>query len=110
MHLLALKIYKTNFDYLIKSVFKGFTQSFIGPWSNRSLGLMSVLFGFYFASTITAYYLEEYHQRVVVVAFLFSFNVSALEFSNKFTQGAFILAKTDPGAKVKIDKTSPPKK
>ena len=42
--------------------------------------------------------------KYLVVAFLFSFNVSALEFSNKFTQGAFILAKTDPGAKVKIDK------
>ncbi len=75
-----MKIYKTNFDYLIKSVFKGFSQSFIGPWRNRSLGLMSVLFGFYFASTISAYYLQEYNQRVVVVAFLCIF----LEFSIRY--------------------------
>ena len=42
--------------------------------------------------------------KYLIIAFLFSFNASALDFSNKFTQGAFILAKTDPGAKVKIDK------
>ena len=37
------------------------------------------------------------------IFFLLSFNASALEFSNKFIQGSFILGKTKPGAKVKID-------
>ena len=37
------------------------------------------------------------------IFFLLSFNASALEFSNKFIQGSFILGKTEPGAKVKID-------
>ena len=42
--------------------------------------------------------------KYILIIFLFSLKVSAVEFSSKFTQGSFILAKTEPGAKVKIDK------
>ena len=41
--------------------------------------------------------------KYILIIFLFSFKVSAAEFSNKFIQGSFILGKTNPGAKVKID-------
>ncbi len=41
--------------------------------------------------------------KYILTIFLFSFKVSAVEFSNKFIQGSFILGKTNPGAKVKID-------
>ena len=41
--------------------------------------------------------------KYILIIFLFSFKVSAVEFSNKFIQGSFILGKTNPGAKVKID-------
>ena len=54
-----MKVYKTNYDSFVKSFFKGLNNSLIGPWSSRSVGLLSVLIGFYLASTITAYYLEE---------------------------------------------------
>ncbi len=65
-----MKLFRTNFESLLKSVISGFIQSFIGPWKTRSIGLLSVLIGFYAASTISAYYLQEFSQRVIVVAVL----------------------------------------
>ncbi len=75
-----MKLYNTNFEMLIKSIFSGFNQSFLGPWKTRSLGLISVLIGFYLASTVSAYYLQQFNQRVIVVAFLCLF----LEFSVRY--------------------------
>jgi murein DD-endopeptidase MepM/ murein hydrolase activator NlpD len=42
--------------------------------------------------------------KYILLIFLFSFKVSAVEFNGKFIQGHFIIGKTDPGSKVKIDK------
>ena len=65
-----MKVYKTNYDSFLKSTFSGFSQTFIGPWRKRSLGLISVLLGYVLTSTIAPYYLEEYRQRIIVVAIL----------------------------------------
>ena len=42
--------------------------------------------------------------KYILIIFLFSFKVSAVEFNGKFIQGHFIIGKTDPSSKVKIDK------
>ena len=42
--------------------------------------------------------------KYILVIILFSFKVSAVEFNGKFIQGHFIIGKTDPNSKVKIDK------
>jgi len=42
--------------------------------------------------------------KYILLIFLFSFKVSAVEFNGKFIQGHFIIGKTDPNSKVKIDK------
>ena len=42
--------------------------------------------------------------KYILVIILFSFKVSAVEFNGKFIQGHFIIGKTDPESKVKIDK------
>ena len=42
--------------------------------------------------------------KYILLIFLFSFKVSAIEFKGKFIQGHFIIGKTDPNSKVKIDK------
>ena len=42
--------------------------------------------------------------KYFLVIFLFCFKVSALEFNGKFIQGHFIIGKTDPKAKILIDK------
>jgi len=65
-----MKVYKTNYDSFVKSLFKAINNSLNGPWRTRSLGLLSVLIGYYLASTITAYYLVEFRQRVLVVGLL----------------------------------------
>ena len=42
--------------------------------------------------------------KYILIIFFFSFKVSAAEFNGKFIQGHFIIGKTDPNSKVKIDK------
>ena len=42
--------------------------------------------------------------KYILIVFLFSFKVSAVEFNGKFIQGHFIIWKTKPNSKVKIDK------
>ena len=42
--------------------------------------------------------------KYILIIFLLNFKVSAVEFDGKFIQGHFIIGKTDPNSKVKIDK------
>ena len=42
--------------------------------------------------------------KYILIIFLFSFKVLAVEFNGKFIQGHFIIGKSDPSSKVKIDK------
>ena len=42
--------------------------------------------------------------KYFLIIFLFSFKVLAVEFDGKFIQGHFIIGKTDPNSKIKIDK------
>ena len=42
--------------------------------------------------------------KYILIIFLFSFKVSAVEFNGKFIQGHFIIGKTDPKAKILIGK------
>ena len=44
--------------------------------------------------------------KYLLIFFLIQFNSQAIEFEGKFIQGHFILGKTDPGAKIQIDKKS----
>ena len=44
--------------------------------------------------------------KYLIIFLLIQFNSHAIEFEGKFIQGHFILGKTDPGAKIKIDNKS----
>ncbi len=66
-----MKIQRTNYNSFIKRIFSSFTQSFIGSWRSRSIGILSLLIGYYLSSTISAYFLVEMEQRVYVVLILF---------------------------------------
>ena len=44
--------------------------------------------------------------KYLIIFLLIQFNSQAIEFEGKFIQGHFILGKTDPGAKIQIDKKS----
>jgi len=41
--------------------------------------------------------------KYILIIFLLNFKVSAVDFDGKFIQGHFIIGKTDPNSKVKID-------
>ena len=42
--------------------------------------------------------------KFILLIFFISFKVLAVEFDGKFIQGHFIIGKTDPNSKIKIDK------
>ena len=44
--------------------------------------------------------------KYLIIFLLIQFNSQAIEFEGKFIQGHFILGKTDPRAKIQIDKKS----
>ena len=44
--------------------------------------------------------------KYLIIFLLLQFNSQAIEFEGKFIQGHFILGKTEPGAKIQIDKKS----
>ena len=44
--------------------------------------------------------------KYLIIFLLIQFNCQAIEFEGKFVQGHFILGKTEPGAKIQIDKKS----
>ena len=44
--------------------------------------------------------------KYLIIFLLIQFNSQAIEFEGKFIQGHFILGKTDPVAKIQIDKKS----
>ena len=44
------------------------------------------------------------NKLLLVLIFIFSIPVQALEFRGKFIQGHYIIGKTEPGAKILIDK------
>ena len=68
-----MKIYSTNYNSFLKYVSSFFTQAFIGSWRLRSLSLLSLLFGFYLASTLTSYLLVLLQHRFSIVLILLIF-------------------------------------
>ncbi len=68
-----MKIYKTNYSYLIKSLSGFFTDLFSGSWRLRSIALISLLLGYYLASSITSYFYVLLKYRITIVLFLFIF-------------------------------------
>ena len=60
----------TRLDKFLSRIGLYLKTSLVGPWSRRSLGLISLLFGFYLGSNITAYFLQEVGQRPLVVGIM----------------------------------------
>ena len=57
---------KTSFESLIQNIFYFISRSLIGPWKKRSIGLISLLVGYFLGSNLTVYYLEKTGQRVII--------------------------------------------
>ena len=53
--------------YNFLNFWQNITYSFIGSWRRRSIGLISLLSGFYIGSNVTVYFLEKTGKRPLVV-------------------------------------------
>ena len=63
-----MKEQNTQFSRLQKKSTEFLTNSLVGPWKTRSLGLLSLLIGFYFGTNLTVYFLQRSgNNRVLVV-------------------------------------------
>ena len=61
---------ETRLDKLQRKISNFFADALVGPWKRRSLGLISLLLGFYIGSNLTVYYLQKIGQRPIVVLFM----------------------------------------
>ena len=68
-----MKYQKTTYNKLFQFFIDNFSLTLLGPWRIRSLGLLSLLIGIYFSSTLTSYFLGLSTQRIFVVFLLFIF-------------------------------------
>ena len=68
-----MKIYKTKYNYLIRLLAGFVTDLFSGSWRLRSIALISLLLGYYLASSLTSYFYVVLKYRIIIVLFLFIF-------------------------------------
>lgn len=54
-----MTLYVTRFDRLQRRVGTHFSQGLVGPWRRRSVGLLSLLFGFIVGSNVTMYWYQK---------------------------------------------------
>tara|TARA_Y100001968_G_scaffold317872_1_gene347401 strand:+ start:1104 stop:1439 length:336 start_codon:yes stop_codon:yes gene_type:complete len=62
-----MRIQNTSYSRLVKSISDFLTTSLIGPWKQRSTGLLSILLGFYIGSNLTVYFFERTGNRLLIV-------------------------------------------
>ena len=65
-----MSLQETRLDKLQRKISNFFADALVGPWKRRSLGLISLLLGFYIGSNLTVYYLQKIGQRPIVVLFM----------------------------------------
>ena len=65
-----MRIYKTKFNRFGTRIASFFSNNFLGPWKLRSIGIFSLLLGFYIGSTLTSYLIVILKQRIVIVLLL----------------------------------------
>tara|TARA_B100000700_G_C14503743_1_gene605303 strand:- start:122 stop:460 length:339 start_codon:yes stop_codon:yes gene_type:complete len=59
-------------------------SSFIGPWKKRSLGLLSILIGFYIGSSLTVYFFQKTQNRLLVVLLMVFIVEMLIRFRNRY--------------------------
>ncbi len=62
-----MNIQKTKLDKFQSNIGVYLSTALLGPWKRRSLGLITLLVGFYSGNNLTVYYLEKVGQRPLVV-------------------------------------------
>ncbi|WP_414477799.1 DUF565 domain-containing protein [Prochlorococcus sp. MIT 1223] len=68
-----MSIQKTRINLFVKSLSSAFLYSAKGPWKSRSVGILSILFGYYFSSNLLTYLIDSKTQKVIVLILLLIF-------------------------------------
>ncbi len=87
----------TRFYKLINKIFEPISNSLVGPWKRRSLGILSMLLGFYLGSNLTVYFFQKSGDRILIV-FLMVFIIEVLiriRSKIKFNRRPLIILVTD---------------
>ncbi len=58
---------QTRFNNFQKSIGTNLSSSILGPWNRRSIGIITLLIGYYLGSNLTVYFLQKVGQRPLVV-------------------------------------------
>ena len=58
---------KTRLNLTSREIVQYFSNSLLGPWKRRCVGLISLLFGYFMGAILTVYFLEKFGQRPLVV-------------------------------------------
>ena len=62
-----MSLQRTRFNNIQKKLSDYFFSSWFGPWKRISVGMISLLFGYYLGSTATASFLERIGNRPLAV-------------------------------------------
>ncbi|KGG12437.1 MULTISPECIES: DUF565 domain-containing protein [Prochlorococcus] len=82
--------HNTNYNELSSGIRSFAFNYFLGPWKIRALSLLSLLIGFYIASSLAPYYLQESGQRIFVVAILVLFIEILIRLKSRFSKSSSI--------------------
>ena len=92
-----MKIYRTNYNYFSRFFSSFISTIFTGSWRSKSLGILSLLFGYYLASTLTSYLLVVLEHRFSIVFLLLLFIEIAVRLRNRLIdfESKFVLTIID---------------
>ena len=62
-----MSLQNTKYDSLLKKVGSYISQTIVGPWKRRSIGLIMLLTGYYIGTQVTSYFIQQTRQRFLVV-------------------------------------------
>ena len=60
-------MHQTRFNNFQKSIGTNLSSSILGPWNRSSIGIITLLIGYYLGSNLTVYFLQKVGQRPLVV-------------------------------------------
>ncbi len=62
--------HKTRYQKIIKTLSNSIIINTVGPWKTRSIGLISILLGYYLASNVASYLINNQVQKTFIIIFL----------------------------------------
>ena len=82
-----MSLQDTKINKINRAIIDQLSITFSGPWKTRSIGLISLLLGFYFSSSLISYLIDENKNRLLVLIIL----LFIIEFLIRFRSKLFLI-------------------